>query len=163
MLFLNFGSEADTSLCQDPKLWRFTIINEFDHHGVDGQVFAVAALGFLTASYALFATNIVLPSLAYIYWPQEFTGTNEFVINFVTLFGAFLGQLLFGFLADKLGRRKLYGLELVTVIFGTLGLAQASTGVHNNMSILGWITFWRFILGIGVGAEYPLSAVIMSE
>ncbi|KAF8855646.1 MFS general substrate transporter [Acephala macrosclerotiorum] len=148
---------------EDPELWRVTIIDEFDHHGFDGQVFGVAALGFLTDSYALFATNIVLPSLAYIYWPLEFSGTNEFAINFVTILGSLLGQLLFGFLADKLGRRKLYGLELVTVIFGTLGLAQASTGVHNNMNILGWIIFWRFVLGIGIGAEYPLSAVITAE
>jgi MFS family permease len=33
-----------------------------------------------------------------------------------------MGQLLFGVLADVLGRRKLYGLEFVMTIFAILGL-----------------------------------------
>jgi PHS family inorganic phosphate transporter-like MFS transporter len=133
------------------------VISEFDHHGFDCQVFIVAALGFLTDSYALFATNIILPSMAFIYWPQEIRGDRELAINAVTILGSIIGQLLFGFLADKLGRRKLYGLELVTVIFGTLGMAQASSGVNGSMSILGWIIFWRFVLGIGTEAGYIMN------
>ena len=31
------------------------------------------------------------------------------------------------------------------------------------MDILGWIMFWRFFVGLGIGAEYPLSAVITAE
>jgi PHS family inorganic phosphate transporter-like MFS transporter len=81
----------------------------------------------------------------------------------VTLLGSACGQALFGFLADKWGRRKLYGVELVIVIFGTLGMAQVSTGENQSMSILSWIIFWRFTLGIGIGAEYPLSACITAE
>lgn len=104
-----------------------------------------------------------MPSLAYIYWPDATSRRRELVINIVTLLGSLIGQLLFGYLADRLDRRKLYALELVTVIFGTLGMAQASTGVYNNMSILSWILFYRFVLGIGIGAEYPLSAVILAE
>lgn len=72
-------------------------------------------------------------------------------------------MLIFGFLADKFGRRRLYGLELVLVIFSTLGMAQASTGINNSMNILPWIIFWRFLMGLGIGAEYPLSAVITAE
>jgi MFS transporter, PHS family, inorganic phosphate transporter len=80
----------------------------------------------------------------------------------VTLAGSLVGQLLFGFLADKYGRRKLYGLELIVVIVATLGVAQSSSG-YNSMDILGWILFYRFLTGIGIGAEYPLSAVITAE
>jgi PHS family inorganic phosphate transporter-like MFS transporter len=79
------------------------------------------------------------------------------------LAGSLLGQLIFGFLADKFGRRKLYGLELIVVIFGTLGLVQSSAGYHGSMKILGWLMFWRFFVGLGIGAEYPLSAVITAE
>jgi PHS family inorganic phosphate transporter-like MFS transporter len=93
-----------------------------------------------------------------------------------------LGQLIFGFLSDKYGRRKLYGLELIVVIFGTLGLVQSSAGFNGSMDIIGWIMFWRFFVvsasriftfntsnradscqGLGIGAEYPLSAVITAE
>lgn len=73
-------------------------------------------------------------------------------------------MLIFGYLADRYGRRKLYGVELIVVIFGTLGLVQCSAGYNNqSMDILGWLVFWRFFVGLGIGAEYPLSAVITAE
>lgn len=112
---------------------------------------------------------MILPSLAFIYWPSEINSYNETTINAVTLAGSLVGQLVFGYLADRYGRRKLYGLELIIVIVGTLGVAQGSTGYSGgssddgSMSILGWILFYRFIMGIGIGAEYPLSAVITAE
>jgi PHS family inorganic phosphate transporter-like MFS transporter len=142
---------------------RRLVCLEIDSHGFDWQIFLVSASGFLTDSYALFATNVVLPSLAYIYWPDTANGKPELIINCVTLGGCMVGQILFGFLADKFGRRRLYGLELVIVIFSTLGMTQASTGANNSMNILGWIYFWRFFTGLGIGAEYPLTAIITAE
>lgn len=138
-------------------------MSELDIRPFDFQVFLVAASGFFTDSYALFATNIILPSLAYIYWPSATDNHPELIINCVTLTGSACGQALFGYLADKYGRRKLYGVELIIVIFGTLGMAQVSTGTNQSMSILWWIIFWRFFMGLGIGAEYPLSAVITAE
>lgn len=148
---------------ENPRLWRKEVINIFDHNGFDIQVFIVAASGFLTDSYSLFATNVILPLLAFLYWPTRSDRLPELYINVATLAGSVVGQLLFGWLTDRLGRRKLYGLELVLVIFATLGMSQASNGMYNNMNILSWIIFYRFFLGMGIGAEYPLSAVITAE
>lgn len=148
---------------ENPRLWREGVINIFDHNGFDFQVFIVAASGFLTDSYSLFATNVILPLLAFLYWPDRADKLPELYINVATLAGSVVGQLLFGWLTDRLGRRKLYGLELVLVIFATLGMSQASNGMYNNMNILSWMIFYRFVLGMGIGAEYPLSAVITAE
>jgi PHS family inorganic phosphate transporter-like MFS transporter len=101
--------------------------------------------------------------LAYIYWSSDTTGHHETKINLATLTGTIIGQLVFGLLGDILGRRKLYGLELIFVVFGTVGLAGCGTGYGNSMSILGWLIYYRFFVGIGIGAEYPLAAVITSE
>lgn len=147
----------------NPRVWREQVIDTLDHSGFDFRVFMVSASGFLTDSYALFATNVILPILAFLYWPEETKGGPELKINIITLVGSVVGQVVFGWLADKIGRRKLYGLELVLVIFATLGMAQASTGLYNNMNILSWIMFYRFFLGMGIGAEYPLSAIITAE
>ncbi|KAJ9269152.1 hypothetical protein DTO212C5_4835 [Paecilomyces variotii] len=147
----------------DPQVWRQEVISIFDSNGFDFQVFLVAASGFLTDSYALFSTNVILPLLGFLYWPTRTDRMPELWINVSTLAGSAVGQLLFGWLTDRLGRRKLYGLELVLVIFATLGIAQASGGEHHSMSILSWIVFYRFFLGLGIGAEYPLSAVITAE
>jgi PHS family inorganic phosphate transporter-like MFS transporter len=134
-----------------------------DKHGFDYKVWLVASSGFFTDSYNLFAANVILPSLGYIYWPTTTDQLPELKINVSTLFGSLVGMLVFGFLADIYGRRKLYGLELIVVIFGTLGIVQASIGYDNSMNIMGWLIFWRFFMGMGIGAEYPLSAVITAE
>jgi PHS family inorganic phosphate transporter-like MFS transporter len=142
---------------------RDQICGDIDANGFDWQIWAVAGSGFLTDSYNLFATNVILPSLAFVYWSNDPAGDHETNINAITLTGSLLGQLIFGYLADKYGRRKLYGLELIVVIFGTLGFVQCSSGYNGSMDILAWIMFWRFFVGLGIGAEYPLSAVITAE
>lgn len=70
-------------------------------------------------------------------------------INIATLGGTILGQIGFGLAADRWGRRKMYGHELVITIAGTLGCAMASTGSHGSMSLIGWLCFWRVIIGLG--------------
>ncbi|CRG87871.1 putative metabolite transporter C2H8,02 [Talaromyces islandicus] len=134
-----------------------------DSHGFDWRVWLVASSGFFTDSYNLFAVNVILPSLGYVYWPKNNDNVPELRINALTLSGSVVGMVLFGILADTFGRRKLYGIELIIVIFGTLGTVQASSGSHESMSVTGWLMFWRFFMGIGIGAEYPLSAVITAE
>lgn len=111
--------------------------------------------------YNLFSTNVILASIAFVYWPngKEWPGL---IINLFTLFGSVVGQVSFGFLADYYGRTRLYGIELVLVIVSTIGVATSSHG-YNDLSFLALFTWWRFVMGVGIGAEYPLSAVITSE
>ncbi|KAL9114754.1 MAG: hypothetical protein Q9227_001433 [Pyrenula ochraceoflavens] len=66
-------------------------------------------------------------------------------------------------MADKYGRKKMYGVELMVIIGGTLGVVMCSTGANNSMDIYAWLIWWRVVVGIGVGADYPLSAIITSE
>jgi MFS transporter, PHS family, inorganic phosphate transporter len=103
--------------------------------------------------------------LAFVYW-NEGSQSKEITLNAVTLAGSATGQIFFGFLADRFGRQSLYGIELVIVVFSTIGLAQSAYGYmivydgvrRTSMSITGWLMAWRFIMGLGIGAEYPLSA-----
>ena len=53
------------------------------------------------------------------------------------------------------------GVELLIIIVATFG--QVVTGSSAAINIIAMISVWRFILGIGVGGDYPLSAVISSE
>ncbi|KAF9914866.1 Inorganic phosphate transporter pho84 [Linnemannia zychae] len=55
----------------------------------------------------------------------------------------------------------MYGVELMIIIVATFG--QALSGNAYGLSLPWAIMVWRFILGIGVGGDYPLSAVITSE
>ena len=101
--------------------------------------------------------------LAYVYWNTDTNLGIETAVNSVTLAGCIVGQIFFGIMADIYGRRKMYGVELIIIGGATLGVSMSSSGADDSMNVIGWLIFWRFIAGIGVGADYPLSAVITAE
>lgn len=120
-----------------------------DHSSFQKWVVFVAGVGFFTDAYDLFALNVVLPILGFVYWDGEIPQSYETALICATLAGTLIGQVLFGVLADIHGRRKIYGLELLVVIFATLGVAMSATGERKSMDIVGWLIFWRFTMGIG--------------
>lgn len=71
---------------------------------------------------------------------------------------------MFGYLADVLGRKKMYGTELLIIVFCTITSSlAANTASPNGLTVIGMLIFWRFLLGVGIGGDYPLSAIITSE
>jgi MFS family permease len=55
----------------------------------------------------------------------------------------------------------MYGVELAIIILATL--AQSLSAPSEAVTMTGLIIFWRVIMGIGIGGDYPLSAIITSE
>jgi len=117
-------------------------------------VVIVAGIGFLTDAFGLFALNVVTPMLGYVYWSTDSETETPSVPSSVktammcsTLAGTMIGQIGFGFAADILGRRKMYGLELVIIIVGSMLLLMSSTGAKNSMEISGWLITWRAVMG----------------
>jgi PHS family inorganic phosphate transporter-like MFS transporter len=109
--------------------------------------------------------------IGYVYWSGNLDSDNVPTVPqsiktgmmCATLAGTMIGQIAFGFAADILGRRKMYGMELVIVIVGTMLMIMSSNGEKNSMGVGGWLITWRAIMGLGIGADYPLSAVITAE
>jgi hypothetical protein len=99
-LFPNLGQTETRFQTREQK--RRYIRAVIDVHGFNWLVWEVAASGFFTDSYNLFATNVILPSLAYVYWPDAILTWRETLINCMTLSGSIIGQLLFGYLADSM-------------------------------------------------------------
>ncbi|KAJ7619568.1 phosphate transporter [Roridomyces roridus] len=129
------------------------------------KVCLVAAAGFFCDSYDIFAINIGAQMIGYVYGtgsPRKLTTNRQDLGLKVALpVGTLFGQLLFGWLADIVGRKRMYGVELIIIIIGTF--AQALSGGAHAVSIIGVLVVWRFFTGIGVGGDYPLSATIASE
>ena len=71
------------------------------------------------------------------------TGIAGFVAAF--FFGLFIGTALFGFVADRLGRRVIFMGSLLWYAAASLVMAFQQDAFHLNM--------WRFICGIGIGVE----------
>lgn len=105
--------------------------------------------------------------LGIVYWqtaklnPGAIPSTSDTALKVATSSGTVIGQLGFGVLADIVGRKRMYGIELIIIIVATL--AQSLTSSSESMSIVGLLIFWRVIMGIGIGGDYPLSSIITSE
>lgn len=96
-----------------------------------------------------------------LYFGGTIDSNADTAIKVATSGGTVIGQLGFGYLADVVGRKKMYGLELILIIFATL--AQALSAPSVAVSFVGLIIFWRVLMGIGIGGDYPLSSIITSE
>jgi PHS family inorganic phosphate transporter-like MFS transporter len=123
----------------------------------------VAGVGFFTDSYDIFTASMLTIMLGIVYYPGvgSMPASSDNAIKLATSAGTVVGQLGFGLLADIVGRKRMYGLELIVIIFATLGQALTGSGPAGN--IIGLIIFWRVIMGIGIGGDYPLSSIITSE
>lgn len=132
------------------------------------KAIVIAGMGFFTDAYDLFCITAVTKLLGRLYYydptktgPGTLPDNVNNAITGVALFGTLAGQLFFGWLGDKLGRKTVYGITLVTMVGCAVasGLSFGSTA----QSVITTLCFFRFWLGFGIGGDYPLSAVIMAE
>ncbi|KAH7028824.1 major facilitator superfamily domain-containing protein [Microdochium trichocladiopsis] len=135
--------------------------------GFSWRIYFVAFFGFLASSWSLIAINITMPALTFVY---NFHDKQDLILDCATLSGTVLGMILFGHLADRVGRSALYGFELLIVLSAVGGAAFTSQGYAatgpdglHSMDMEAALIWWRVALGLGIGAEYPMSAVIAAE
>ncbi|KAI4301106.1 hypothetical protein L6164_034420 [Bauhinia variegata] len=128
----------------------------------------ISGMGFFTDAYDLFCISLVTKLLGRIYYhvegspkPGSLPPNVSSAVNGVAFCGTLSGQLFFGWLGDKLGRKKVYGLTLVLMV--VCSIASGLSFGHEPKAVMGTLCFFRFWLGFGIGGDYPLSATIMSE
>ncbi|HTQ93563.1 MAG TPA: MFS transporter [Streptosporangiaceae bacterium] len=112
----------------------------------------VSGMGFFTDAYDLFIIGIASTLIA----KQWHLSSGQLALLNSTMLGAaFLGAMVFGRFADIAGRKRVYWLVAVIMVVAALGSALSPTY---------WVLIaFRFVLGFGVGGDYPVSAVLMSE
>ncbi|KAJ1292486.1 hypothetical protein BS78_02G395100 [Paspalum vaginatum] len=130
----------------------------------------IAGMGFFTDAYDLFCISTVSKLLGRLYYPGSNAhdgkpGTLPVSVNNmvtgVALVGTLMGQLVFGYFGDKLGRKRVYGITLV--LMATCAIGSGLSFGRSHQAVIGTLCFFRFWLGFGIGGDYPLSATIMSE
>ncbi|KAK2988194.1 hypothetical protein RJ640_020676 [Escallonia rubra] len=126
----------------------------------------IAGMGLFTDAYDLFCLSPIIKILGHVYYEDsdlknQVPAWVASTLVGIALLGTVFGQLLFGRLGDQVGRRRVYGLSLMLMVLSSIGCGL-SVG-KSTRYVLTTLAFFRFMLGLGIGGDYPLSATIMSE
>ncbi|HEY6446381.1 MAG TPA: MFS transporter [Acidobacteriaceae bacterium] len=116
------------------------------------KIVFISGMGFFTDAYDLFIIGVVMTMLRSEWHVAKL---EDSLVESTALLAAAIGALLFGRVADMLGRKRIYGIEVLILAAGAIGCAFAQN--------IWWLIGLRFILGVGIGGDYPVSATIMSE
>ena len=132
----------------------FKALDEQKFKGFHWRAMLTTGLGVFCDGYDLSSLALVLPFVLASFGQSSLTGVQSALLSASALVGAAIGALGFGVLGQR-GRKRFYGLDVL--ILGVAAVAQAFA------PDVTWLIAIRFVLGIGVGADYVLSPVIMAE
>lgn len=126
----------------------------------------IAGMGLFTDAYDLFCIVPIMRFIGRVYYEDaeaKFQVPPVIVSTLVglALLGTVIGQLVFGRFGDRIGRRRMYGLALLLMVLSSMGCGFSICRTRG--CVLTSLGFFRFLLGVGIGGDYPLSATIMSE
>ncbi len=132
----------------------FAAIDEEQFKGFHWRTILTTGLGCFCDGYDLSSIGLVLPLVLTSFGIGKIGSLEAGILVGSALVGAAVGALIFGLLGQR-GRKRFYGLDVLLMAIAAIAQAFAPD--------LGWLIAIRFILGIGVGADYVLSPTIMAE
>ncbi|KIK05301.1 hypothetical protein K443DRAFT_641836 [Laccaria amethystina LaAM-08-1] len=128
------------------------------------KLLGIAGVGFFLDAYDLFIINPVSTMLQYrLYGGKSLPPNLEGFVKAGANIGSVIGQFAFGYAADSLGRKAVYGKELMLIIIATILTLTTPTGSLSPNNCLIYLGMFRILLGVGVGGDYPMSASITSD
>jgi MFS transporter, PHS family, inorganic phosphate transporter len=131
---------------------RFSEIDDHRISKAQWRIVVISGMGFFTDAYDLFIIGVVLKLLQ----SEWHIGTFETaIVGATALVSAAIGSAVFGRIADVFGRKYIYGFEVLVLGAGAIASAFSPS--------IWWLVAFRFILGLGIGGDYPVSATIASE
>ncbi len=116
------------------------------------KVWFLSAMGIFLDGFDLFIIAVALPLLA-----EQFPTTPATLglVGAAAPLGCIIGASIFGRFTDKLGRKMILLIDLLFFV------------VFAGLSALAWdmtsLIVFRFLLGIGIGADYPVSSTYITE
>ncbi|WP_125582169.1 MFS transporter [Levilactobacillus cerevisiae] len=110
-----------------------------------------------SAGFALENMDVMFLSFALssIIADLHISGAQAGLISSITNLGMLAGGILFGILADRFGRVRVFSHTIFIFAFATAAMGFASN--------IYWIYFFRFLAGIGAGGEYGVGITLIAE
>lgn len=76
-------------------------------------------------------------------------------ISVAALVGLFLGTSVGGYVTDRIGRKKMFVVDIIGIAVISVGTALVSTPLM--------LVVMRFLIGVVVGADYPIATSLIAE
>jgi len=116
------------------------------------HIWFLSSMGVFLDGFDLFVMSIALPLII-----VQFTATplEQGIVASAAVVGAIFGALIGGRLCDRFGRKKVFLIDLLVFV----AFAVLSAYAWNIESLI----LFRFLLGVGIGADYPVCASYVSE
>lgn len=149
---------------EDPLERKRLALEDIDNSGFGWtqiKMILIAGVGFGTDAYDIFAINLGVTIMAHVYWGGKIPDSTTTILKVSTSVGTVIGQVGFGTVADLIGRKKIYGMELILMIAATI--FQCVLGESPAINFVAIFVTLRIIMGIGIGGDYPLSSIISAE
>src|ERR1700693_1885921 len=107
--------------------------------------------------WMLDAMDVMLYSLVLAFLMREFAMDTRTagLLNSLTLLASAIGGLLFGWIADRIGRTR-----ALMASIGMYSVASAACGFSHSIPEL---AAFRFLLGLGMGGEWTAAAALIAE
>ncbi len=129
----------------------------FDHIGLTWfhrKIWFLSAMGIFQEGFNLFVVGIALPLIYHQHHPSSLMLG---IIGASPIAGTIVGSSFLGGLADKFGRKVFYIIDMAlimvfAILAGTVGYSD-----------INWLIVFMFMIGVGVGADYPICASYVSE
>jgi len=116
------------------------------------KVWILSAMGVLLDGFDFFIIGVALPLIAHDF---HMNAVTKGLVAVAAVAGAFLGALVFGQVADRIGRKGMFLVDIILFVV----FSAASAAAWNPASLI----VFRFLLGIGIGADYPIGVSYIAE
>jgi MFS family permease len=116
------------------------------------RTLVAAALGWMLDAFDAMLYALVL---AHVMRDLGMTKATAGLLNSLTLLASGIGGVAFGFIADRLGRKRALMMSILTY-----SLCSFASGLATSVLML---AVFRFILGLGMGGEWNTGATLVAE
>ena len=130
--------EMQNSQALDPKLNKLILI--------------VCSLGLFIDGYLLYISSVALPFIDQVFHPSNIQAGY---IQSAAPIGAVFGAIIIGRISDSIGRKSMLIVNLI--FFVVIALLCSFAWSVTSLIVL------RFLVGFGVGMDYPICAAYMTE
>src|SRR5579885_241741 len=111
-----------------------------------------AALGWMLDAFDVMLYSLVV---AHIMRDLNMSKQSAGLLNTLTLLASGIGGVLFGFIADRIGRTRALMLSILTY-----SVCSFASGMAKSVLVLAIV---RFVLGLGMGGEWNTGATLVAE